>query len=176
MEPAGNYYLCRKLCNYNQTVNHQDIKGNFPKMYFNKIECQIKNCLYDESQEHLLSSCITLTNLANHKNLNVNYKNIYSKSIDKQIQVTKMYSKLLEIRSEILKWKLWVPINFIFKMKFICQTLPLTHQVLYPCSELIFNFSKLLIFGIYVCSRKLESRGTRYLMWAPIVNLLETDE
>ena len=72
-------------------------------MYFNKTECQIKDCFYEESQEHLLSSCIKLTNLVNHKNLAVNYKDIYSKSIKKQIKVTKMFAKLLETRSEILK-------------------------------------------------------------------------
>ena len=82
--------------------NTLDIKGNFPKKYFNKIECQVKNCVYEETQEHLLSNCSTLTNLLNRKNLAVNYRDIYSKSLRKQIQVTKIYSRLLEIRSEIL--------------------------------------------------------------------------
>ena len=51
----------------------------------------------------ILSECIKLTNLLNNKNLAVSYKDIYSKSIKKQIEATKMFSKLLDARSEILK-------------------------------------------------------------------------
>ena len=75
-----------------------DLKANFPKQYFNRIMCEMPNCYFDDSQEHLLISCETLKD----KTFAGKYIDIFSKSTKKQSDITKKYAEILEARREIL--------------------------------------------------------------------------
>ena len=75
-----------------------EVKANFPKLYNNRTMCEMPNCYFDDSQEHLLISCEQFKNLAKRGK----YVDIFSNSTKKQSQVTKMYAEILEARSEIL--------------------------------------------------------------------------
>ena len=75
-----------------------DVKANFPKQYFNRIMCQMPNCYFDDSQEHLLISC----EIFKDKTFDGKYIDIFSKSTKKQSLITKKYAEILEARREIL--------------------------------------------------------------------------
>ena len=80
-----------------------DAKANFPKQYFNNVICRMKNCISDETKEHLYSGCSDLIKSLNQKSQVLPYNAIFSKSVKKQSEVTKRFVNLLEVRSELLK-------------------------------------------------------------------------
>ena len=82
-----------------------DVKANFPKQHFNNIVCRMQNCLLNETQEHIYSDCVTLNKSVNQKDIIVPYKDIFSKSVKKQSEVTKRFVNLLKARSEIMESK-----------------------------------------------------------------------
>ena len=79
-----------------------DLKANFSTMYKNSLECSIDGCDFQESQEHLMTTCQPLlNNLSDNINDNIKYEDLFG-STRKQIKVTQLFSKLLEIRYDIL--------------------------------------------------------------------------
>ena len=80
-----------------------DVKANFSKQYHNNTVCRMKNCLLDETQEHLYSNCATLNNSLKQKDLFEPYNGIFSKSVKKQSEVSKRFVNLLDAREEILQ-------------------------------------------------------------------------
>ena len=79
-----------------------ELKSNYKKKYFNKLDCSLKDCYFEENQEHLFSSCQILQNKLRVKDKTVSYKDIFSRSTKKQNKVTKIFSKLLDIRTDLL--------------------------------------------------------------------------
>ena len=77
-----------------------DLKANFSKKYSNNIVCSIDGCHFEESQEHLMTTCQPVLSHLKNKNLNIKYKDIFS-STRKQNEATKFFSKLLDIRAKV---------------------------------------------------------------------------
>ena len=80
-----------------------EVKCNFKTKYSNNLVCQIDGCYFEENQEHLLSSCKTIITKLKHKGPASTHEDIFSRNLEKQKNVAKIYIKLLKIRTEILK-------------------------------------------------------------------------
>ena len=85
-----------------------DIKCNFKTKYspFNNIEklkCSLKKCNELETQEHLMQ-CKEILNIFNQKYdmTGIRYRDMFSKQLKKQRNLTKLYKILLDIRSKLL--------------------------------------------------------------------------
>ena len=75
-----------------------ELKANFTKKYSDNIKCSIKDCDMDESQEHLMTTCKPLLSHLKNRKTNVKYNDIFL-SPRKQKEATRLFSELLEIRS-----------------------------------------------------------------------------
>ena len=85
-----------------------DLKCNFKTKFsatknIEKLKCSLKNCNELETQEHLMH-CNEILNIFNEKYdmTGIKYKDIFSKQIKKQRNVTKLYKILIDIRSKLL--------------------------------------------------------------------------
>ena len=65
----------------------------------------MQNCLSSETQEHLYSDCVILNNSVKQKDLIVPYRDIFSKSVKKQNEVTKRFVNILKERRAIMESK-----------------------------------------------------------------------
>ena len=73
-------------------------------MYNNDVRCLL--CGEEETTEHLLN-CIKIIDKCPalyHDNV-VQFQDIYSEDLTKQIRVTKLYEKVLEVREELVREK-----------------------------------------------------------------------
>ena len=80
------------------------IKGNFPSYYTKDLSCPL-NCeetKHQDSQIHLLNCVRVLAQLKGDDTGTVLYDDIYG-CLDKQLAVVKLFSKLLQIREDLLK-------------------------------------------------------------------------
>ena len=83
-----------------------ELKVNFSQKYANNIKCSIKDCIFEESQEHIFSSCQKLLqNLQNDNNTAVDYEDIYC-STKNQYKATIHFIKLMEQRAKLLDLKI----------------------------------------------------------------------
>ena len=57
-----------------------ELKSNFSKKYSNNLKCSISECTFDESQEHIFSSCQSLLNLFDNSKNDPKYEDIFSSS------------------------------------------------------------------------------------------------
>ena len=78
-----------------------NLKVNFSSLYKNNLKCSMDECQVEESQEHIMLGCRPILDHLDDKNHNIKYQDIYG-STRKQIKATRLFSKLLDIRSEIL--------------------------------------------------------------------------
>jgi hypothetical protein len=68
-----------------------ELKSNFKTKYFDQLECSVKGCSQEESQEHVFTSCHPVLKLLNiQQNIpTIKYKQIFSKNTRKQHSNTK---------------------------------------------------------------------------------------
>ena len=71
-------------------------------MYDNDVKCLW--CLEDETTEHLLT-CVKLIDkcTALYQDNVVQFQDIYSDDLEKQVRVTKLYEQVLKAREELVK-------------------------------------------------------------------------
>ena len=74
------------------------VKGNYSSMYKDDISCDLCNTNSVESQEHILV-CPFLVNSNDSERCSVQYMDIFSHNLDKQIAAVKYWSKLLKART-----------------------------------------------------------------------------
>ena len=78
-----------------------DLKMNFPKMYADTLCSTCK--LFPESQSHILQcpAIVPKLNLLTVQPCKLNEVSIYG-SVDEQLKIAKIYSRIFEVRSQIL--------------------------------------------------------------------------
>ena len=102
------YLKCDELSNSQKSLLHQlrfrliHVRANYRHMYDNDIKCLW--CLEDETTEHLLS-CAKLIDKCNalYKDNVVQFQDIFSDELVKQVRVTKLYEQVLQAREELMK-------------------------------------------------------------------------
>ena len=83
------------------------VKTNYKSMYKFNMKCSLcDNSTDDESEKHLLKCTKILEKIDNSSELqNARYENIFSQDIDEQVNITKIFDKVLKIRNILLKQK-----------------------------------------------------------------------
>ena len=101
------YLKSDKLTTSQKTLLHQlrfkmiRVRANFRHMYNNDVKCLL--CGEEETTEHILNCLKLIDNCPSlyHDNV-VQFQDIYSEDLEKQIRVTKLYEKVLIVREELL--------------------------------------------------------------------------
>ena len=85
-----------------------DVKSNFKTKFTQSnnaenLKCVLKNCAEMETQKHL-TLCKPILDIFNEKydKSGIEYEDIFSKSLIKQRNVTKLFKILLEIRTSLI--------------------------------------------------------------------------
>ena len=76
-----------------------DLKANFSKKYSNNLQCSIDGCSLEESQEHLLTNCPSLSMHLKNRKHKVKYSDLFSNT-KKQKEATKLFTELFNIRAK----------------------------------------------------------------------------
>ena len=106
LEKPQKYLLTNKLTNKQISLlfnlrcqSERTFKNNFHRQYIGNLSCLMCNTEID-SQEHI----IKCKELKKHMDTNhtIRYDQLYG-SLEEQIEVTKLYSSLLEVREQILE-------------------------------------------------------------------------
>ena len=78
-----------------------DVKANHPNMYKGELSCTLCDSNSIENQQHIL----VCPSLIGHSGEQIQYTDIFSENIDKQIEAVKHWNTILKIREIKLKWK-----------------------------------------------------------------------
>ena len=83
-----------------------ELKSNFKTKYLDQLQCSVKGCSQEESQEHVFSSCHTLLKLLNKQQQNkttTKYKHIFSNNTRKQHESVVHFDNIMDIRAKLLQ-------------------------------------------------------------------------
>ena len=92
-----------------------DVKTNYKNKYKLNMQCSLCEIpCEDESEINLLKCTKILENIGNDTDVtniqNAKYENIFSKNIDDQVSITKIFAKVFKTKN-ILLTKLWFNLN-----------------------------------------------------------------
>ena len=81
-----------------------ELKSNFKKKYFDQIDCSIKGCSKEETQEHIFSNCPSLLKRLKHPNKSaIDYNQIFSSNSKLQHKAVIHFNNLMDIRAKLIK-------------------------------------------------------------------------